>query len=192
MKIEIMGDTALVTTPYSAEFVKKIKSIGGARWDGEKKAWKIPSASVDTARAFMMEIYGESDVSEAIKKVDVKIEALETLRSYRGAYSAMGRTIAQAWGRNSGAKIGEGVDFLVGSPKSSGSVKNWNTEISGDSVFVVHNVPEKIAQAFIATKHPDIKAEIMSPIIKVDRKELEAERERLLRRIDEINEILNN
>lgn len=31
MKIEVTGDTALVYTPYNADFVKAIKQIGGSR-----------------------------------------------------------------------------------------------------------------------------------------------------------------
>ena len=190
MKIEVIGDCAFVKTPYSADFVKKIKSIGGARWEPEQKAWKIPAASVDTARKFMVEIYGESDVSVPTSKVDVKIEALEELYGYREAFSVMGRTIAQAWGRYSGVKIGEGVDFLTDFPKSGGSVKNWKTVIPEGAVFVVHGVPEEIAKKFISEEHSDIKAEIFYN--KIDKRALESEREQLLRRISEIDLILNS
>ena len=189
MKIEKREDKALVTTPYSADFVKKIKSIGGARWNAKAKAWEIPADSVDTARAFMMEVYGESDISTAAAKVDVKIEAIDCLTGYREAYSIMGRTIAQAWGRDSGARIGDGIDFLKGAPESGGSAKNWTTEIPKGSVFVVHKVPESIAQTFISEEHPDIKAEIVTAP-KVDKKALEEERERLLKRLAEIEALL--
>lgn len=189
MKIETREDKALVTTPYSAEFVKKIKSIGGARWNAKAKAWEIPAGSVDTARAFMMEVYGESDISTATAKVDVRIEAMERLIGYREAYSIMGRTIAQAWGRDSGARIGDGVDFLNDSPESGGSAKNWTTEIPKGSIFVVHGVPEAIAQTFISGEHPDMKAEIATDL-KTNKKALEEERERILKRLAEIEALL--
>ena len=38
-------------------------------------------------------------------------------------------TIAIAFGRDSGAKLGDGIVWLSGEYKSSGSVKNWYTEI---------------------------------------------------------------
>lgn len=37
VKIEVKDGVANVYTPYSAEFVKKIKEIGGSKWDSVKK-----------------------------------------------------------------------------------------------------------------------------------------------------------
>lgn len=189
MKIEIRGERALVSTPYSADFVKKIKRIGGARWNAAEKAWEIPVESVDAVRGFMREVYGETDISSPAFKVDVKAVATEHLAGYREEFSLMGRTVAQAWGRDSGAKIGEGVDFFKGSPRSGGSAKNWETQIPKGAVFVIHNVAEEIARKFVSEEHWGMKAEIVTTP-KIDRKALEEERKRLLLRIDEIDKIL--
>lgn len=189
MKIEIRGERALVSTPYSADFVKKIKRIGGARWNAAEKAWEIPVESVDAARGFMREVYGETDISSPAVKVDVKIETTEHLAGHCEGFSLMGRTVAQAWGRDSGAKIGEGVDFLKKSPCSGGSAKNWETQIPKGAVFVIHNVAQEIAQKFVSEDHWGMKVEIVTAP-KIDRKALEGERKRLLARIEEINRIL--
>lgn len=189
MRIKIVEDKAFVFTPYSTDFVTKIKAIGGAKWDAGSKAWEIPSSSIESVREFMMEVYGETDISPSSPKVDVKIEAIRLLLKFRGEYSIMGRTIARAWGRDSGAKVGDGVDFLVGSPESGGSVKNWTTEIPVGSVFVIHGVAESVVERFLRENHPDMKIEILQSST-INRKALEEERKRLIKRIEEINSIL--
>ena len=57
--------------------------------------------------------------------------------------------MARAYGRDSGAKIGEGVVFLEGGASSGGSVKNWYTTIKKGSVFEVRDVPRAKAEAFL-------------------------------------------
>ncbi len=52
---------AEVYTPYDAEFVCEIKTIGGARWDKEKRCWTVSVDKVETVRKIMRDVYGEDD-----------------------------------------------------------------------------------------------------------------------------------
>jgi len=51
-----------------------------------------------------------------------------------------GRTIACAFGRDSGAKLGDGIIWIYGIKKSGGSVKNWYTEVR-EATFEIQNFP---------------------------------------------------
>lgn len=140
--IEAEEKYAYLYTPYNAEFVKEIKRIGGAKWSS-RKAWRIPIDCIEEARAIIKEVYGYNDQESAkMLKVRVVIDGDYCIRNGRGPITMFGKTIASAFGRDSGAKIGDEVSFIEGMPDSGGSMKNWKTVINGPAVFTVRNVPE--------------------------------------------------
>lgn len=188
MKIEIKNGKAYVFTPYSPEFVKRIKSIGGARWDRDARAWEIPAASTDSARQIMFDVYGETDQAFANEKVDVRIDVTEDITEYGDGITILGRGVCKAWGRDSGASILEGVDFIKGRPDSGGSAKYWCTEIPKGCSFIIHGVPKQKAEDFIKQDHDDLVAKIIS--VKPNKAALVVEKARLLERIKEIDRIL--
>lgn len=189
MKIELSGDTALVYTPYNADFVNRIKSsVGGAKWDGTKKAWKVPATAADAVRNIMMEIYGETDEPESTDKVNVRLTFHKECSPLRSPVTMLGKTIASAFGRDSGAKIGDGVTFVEGKPISDGSVKNWHTTVPEGCVVMLYDVPRSIVTADRLPDYVSFEIEERRP--EIERKDLIAERERLMKRIAEIDAIL--
>lgn len=185
IKINTINDRAYLETPYNADFVAAIKGIGGARWDRDRRAWSIPEESVEQARAIMRDVYGADDRPSAEPNVSVRLTFGE--RVYRTHESIMiyGKTVASAYGRDSGARVGDDVAFVEGKPTSGGSVKNWATIIPEGCVAVLHNVP----QAALQMELPEgVTAEVISK--GPDRAALEAERERLLARLAEIDQQL--
>ncbi len=141
------GDRIAIFTPYNPQFVSRVKAAG-ARWDADKKAWMMPAANVDIAREIMRTVYGRDDMPRAGENlVRVKVTALEDVRVTRGPIVLLGHVIASAYGRDSGARIGDGVAFVHGAPQSGGSVKNWKTEISQGSVFILSDVPSTMLGA---------------------------------------------
>ncbi len=142
IKIEKVGsDKIALFTPYNPQFVSKIKAAG-ARWNAESKAWMMAAANIDIAREILRTVYGRDDMPRADEKlVRVKVTALEDVRVTRGPVVLLGRVIASAYGRDSGARIGEGVAFIEGEPQSGGSRSNWTTEIRQGSVFIISDAP---------------------------------------------------
>lgn len=186
-KIEITGTKAVITTPYNADFVKKIKLMGG-RWDAGRRAWTVDADIVDDVRAAMREIYGQDD-APVTDVVNVELTVGEKLTEYGGPITMLGRTIASAWGRDSGAKTGDGVVFLEGHPFSGGSVKNWCTGISGGSVIKLVRVPRALVER--NPELPDgVEMRVLPDRPAIDREALMAERERLLARISEIDKMM--
>lgn len=138
---KVADDKIEVRTPYNPQFVSKIKTAG-ARWNAIDKAWTMHAANIDVAREILRAVYGRDDMPAVDEKlVRVRVTALQNISADRGPIVLLGRIIASARGRDSGARVGEGVAFTDGKPQSGGSVKNWTTEIPEGSVFVVADVP---------------------------------------------------
>ena len=115
MKIEENGEKACIYTPYNPDFVREIKKIGGARWNGS--AWEIPSSRINIAREILRRVYGEDDVSD-VEKVDIKLTFEEEVKtSEMGGVTLYGKCIAVAYSRDGGAKVGDDVDVKVTFPE---------------------------------------------------------------------------
>lgn len=186
MQIKTENGVAKVITPYNADFVARIKNIGGRRWNGSEGCWEVPETEVNTVRSFMMDVFGETDMATDDEKVTVKVTFNDMESKRRESIVLFGKTIARAWGRDSGAKVGEDVTLLSGSVTSGGSVKNWTTVVREGTVLKVRNVPRK---ALEMDTDLDVTVEVMESA-EVDRVALIAEREKLLARLAEIDKAL--
>lgn len=183
-EIIVENGKAKVFTPYNAEFVSRIKLLGG-RWNPSEKCWSVAEFKIDDVRAAMRNIYGQDDqpVSET---VDVELTFSEEFYELCGPVTILGRTIATAWGRDSGARMGDDVMFLEGKPKSGGSVKNWHTVIPAGSIVKLPKLPKT------ATVECDLPYGVTMKILSqdIDRAALEEEKTKLLARLAEINALL--
>lgn len=142
MKIsETDNGRAEIYTPYSPEFVNRIRMIGGAKWDSAKKCWTIPAEAVDNCRDIMRDVYGEADIPDTEPRLKLRVKFLRDDDASRGPYMAFGKMIADARGRNSGARPGDGVVFVEGAPRSGGSAKNWLSIVPEGCVVELRDVP---------------------------------------------------
>ena len=188
MEIRTNGETAQIFTPYNAEFVSAIKGIGGAKWNRYEQCWEIPESAVEACREIMMRVYGECDIPSG-EKVKVRLTfTKDFISDTRQDIVLMGKTVAHAWGRDSGARPGDDAVFVAGKAKSGGSMKNWHTCIEEGSVVELHNVPAAAYEKFMSGAVDGVTAEIISNETNVET--LIAERKRLIARLAEINAIL--
>lgn len=190
-RIENRGDGKIaIYTPYDKKFVQAIKAIGSARWTGE--AWTVPTDYIDDVRIIMKDIYGRDD-QDAGESVDCEIEFLYDYYERKAAVVMFGKTIARAWGRDSGAKVGDDVMLVDGSIGSGGSRANWETCVYKGAKFIVKNVPkarfEKEKSDYQEEYGIDTKITIISE--KIDKDALLEEKARLERRLAEIEKMLN-
>jgi len=182
INISITDDLAFVYTPYHPAFIKLIKKIGSSKWDGVNQCWVLPAVEVDQVRNYMMEVYGETDLTDHSTDVDVIITFKSEKTALCQPVYAFGRAIVRATGRDSGARTCEGVTFLDGYIKSGGSRANWQTIVTAGTRLLVRGVPRnKVAEW-------DGDIEILEH--EVNREELKGEREKLVARISEIDKIL--
>ena len=190
VKVVVKEEYAELYTPYSKLFVTEIKSIGGAKWKAEKSCWTIPTDALDIAKEIMMRIYGEDgDKKQPTLTVRITLEKAQ-YGEYCGSYTLLGKTVARALGRDSGAKIGEDVIFEVGKPTSGGSAKNWYAVVPMGSIIRLSNVSITLWEEFQAQDHEGIIAEVVAD--KIDKQALEAEKEKLLKRLAEIEKLLSD
>lgn len=186
IKIDTIDDRAYIEAPYNANFVAAVKQIGGASWDRGRRAWSIPDVAIDQAREIMRRVYGEDDRPSAEPKVSVKLIFGNEVSKRHAPVTILGKSIASAWGRDSGARVGDDVVFVEGKPQSGGSVKNWYSVVPEGCVVVLHNVPRAALQMELPEGVTAEVLESKGP----DRAALEAERERLLARLAEIDQLL--
>lgn len=187
MKLTVNGNGQLIIdTPYNPDFVKRVKVIG-ARWDGSKKVWTTDERNIDVVRAAMREVYGMDD--RPAKLVSVRVTLAEDLEAFRAPVMLFGRAVASAFGRDSGAKVGDGVAFEAGAPKSGGSVKNWYTYIPAGAVILIHDVPETAIQEQLDWDDANGTFEVVTNAT-IDRVALAKEKEAILARLAEIDALL--
>lgn len=197
IRVENVGGKVEIYTPYNCDFIDALKAkVGGARWDAAKKCWTAPEEMLDAVRAILKDVYGYTDIEDAGKLYTVRLESLYA-KADRAPVSAFNKVIARAWGRDSGAVVGDDVIFVEGSPKSGGSRNNWETIIPEGCVIDVLHVPEKALEKFkeelAGETCPDYK--IVSETVEEEKKDdqrakLLEEREKLLARLAEINKEL--
>ena len=181
-RIQQTDDKASVFTPYNPDFVTRVKALGG-RWDATHKAWTVSLDRVEEVRAAMRAIYGRDDVEPA----DLRIVTLRAVRQVNESREirAFGRTLARAISRDSGGYPGDGSHFLEGFPKSGGSRNHWECIIPEGCVIRVDDVPAAQLEDLPAW------AEIISNVpAAIDADALRQERDRLMARIQEIDQIL--
>jgi predicted DNA-binding transcriptional regulator len=192
IRIEKNNGKIDIYTPYNSTFVKAIKLIGGARFDGQKRCWVLPEDYIEDVRAILFDVYGCDDQG-APETVDIKVEVYEGLVSgYCKGIDIANRTIAYATGRDSGAKVGRTTMLVEGEIDSGGSKKNWTTEISAGSVFKVKGVLKSMLEKEIDEDGNWIglpaKITILSENIDVEA--LKEEKKRLEARLAEIEKTL--
>lgn len=187
INVRFEGGYAYINSEYNAEFVRNLKKkIGGARWTGE--SWRIPEEAIDTARTVMEDAYGHSDLG-GNEVISVKAEFSEGYYAPKEDVVLYGKVIASASGRDSGARLGTDVECISGGVTSGGSVKNWTSVVRENSVFILRNVNQNLYERERGLdERRGIKSEIVGS--KIDREKLIAEKERLLERIREIDQLL--
>lgn len=135
-----------LVAPYNPVLPTEAKKLGGL-FNPNGKAWYFDIRDAERVRALARLIYG-TDGSTNEVLTTIKIKTVNYQQQFTDSIFVAGRCIARAYGRDSGAKLGENVIQLKGTCKSGGSVKNWTTEISAGSVFEIRDIPVKAVQDF--------------------------------------------
>lgn len=188
IKIETSEDRVQVHTPYHPHFPQRARALGG-RWDNSCRCWMFDRRDEGRIRELCREIYG-TDGSDAAASDLVTVRVTvgqDDWSEHTGALYLYGRQVARARGRDSGAKLGEGVVLLSGGVCSDGSMKNWYTTARPGTVLEIRDVPRRAVEENGVPR--EVEVEIVGESTDYDA--LRAERERLTARIAEIDAILN-
>lgn len=133
-----------IDSPYNKEFVARVKALG-ARWDASGRCWVTDERNLDDVRQVLRDIYGQDD-RPVVDLVTVEVVVPDGWSESRGPVTIFGRTIATAFGRDTGARVGDGVAVLEGSVSSGGSRNNWTTRIDRGSRIRIYDVPRSAVE----------------------------------------------
>lgn len=181
-----VDDKLHVTSPYSSTFVAKARKLGG-KWDNDAKAWVFDALAEGPLRETLIDCYGTDGSPE--QQIALKIKAKGELSEWRGAVTFGGIPVATAWGRDSGAKVCDGVILSSGKITSGGSVANWRTYVSDGAEFILTSIPKSIFERKERWAEYWDAEEISKPDKKA-KEELKEELTRLEARIAEIKKEL--
>jgi hypothetical protein len=134
VSIKNINNTIQVKTQFNPDFSYAAKKIGG-KYDFNEKIWCFDERNLDLVKNALMSTFGTDGYDQST--VDVEITVKEKFIGEQSPIYLAGRIIAQARGRDSGARNGDGIVFIENSPKSGGSMKNWLTKIEEGSVFKI-------------------------------------------------------
>ncbi len=141
ISIKTEGKSLIVSSPYNPDFVRWAKTRNG-KFDKAQGTWTFDARDEAAVRERCIAVYG-TDGSSDIELVDVRlihVGGSNYAALCKGIF-LLGRQVVRAFGRDSGAKLGEGCVLISGRIGSGGSVKNWTTVVSKGAVFEVRDVP---------------------------------------------------
>lgn len=191
MKVTRTEHQIQVNSPYNPDLPAAARKIGG-KWHSGNKIWIFDIRDEGRVEALYRGIYGEWPSNNGDSAPSETVTARVTVNSIWSAYNAglflFGRQIARATGRDSGARMGDGIVVLEGEGfYSGGSMKNWRTFCSKGTIFEVRDIP-KLAYEKCVFEEGTI--EIVDE--NINRNALLEEREALMKRLSEIDQILNS
>ena len=140
--IEIGDGIIAVDSPYNRDFIDRAKMTGG-KWSGG--VWEFPVENEAEVRNLCMDIYGSDGERDETCTVLVEFSRDCPASFYttgsRQPLTVSGVHMASAFGRDSGARLADGVILVGGAVDSGGSVKNYHVWVEPGSVFKVRNFP---------------------------------------------------
>lgn len=185
---------AAIYAPYNSDFVGRMKMLGGV-WNAKQERWQLSEGAVDAAREAMIACYGRCDYkpSETVTAV-VEIKS-EVTSDYKDSFRLFGRIIATACGNNGKATIGVGTALVDGkAPCGDGTKSDWYVSVPAGCVMEVYDLPKDYAAQEVERLNEDdsYNAYIKDGSSKIYRSALIRERERLAKRIAEIDVMLES
>ena len=183
VKTIIDGKFIKVESPYNPVFIRKARQIQG-RWD--KPYWIFPLKNKEYVINVLLDAYGDcGSLSENIPCVDVIID----MDKYPcGCYLKIDTLIvAERPSRDADVILSPKALVMQGGfEKSGGSVKNPYVDALDGTIIKVENVPLVVAE-----RAKDLDGITIINQDKSNREILLEERERLVKRLKEIDNLLN-
>jgi len=135
--------TLLICMEYCPQAVYKIKQLGQAKWDSTLKGWKVSTDYKDEVKKILLDYYG-TDGTFSEKRVNIELVTNQDIKRPQKPVLFAGKSIAQAFNRDSGARVGQNVALIEGGISSGGSSKNWETIVEKGSRFKIMHVNEQL------------------------------------------------
>lgn len=163
IKLQYQNDDILLYSPYNGDVPKFARAAGGI-WDASRKCWKFPKSFQSAVNELLRSQWYIDSPEELNDLIDVTIKANTDVTTRRRSVDFRGRTVAESSGRDSGARLGDGVAKVSGRATSSGSVKNWCTYVTKGSEFIVQGIPRAVAKRYMEREESKRTWTILDPV----------------------------
>jgi hypothetical protein len=184
MRIEVKASEGIIKTysPYSKRFVD-FAHMRNAKWSDSEKCWMFDPRDEFAVRSALIDIYGTDDYSSC-EKVDVRVK-MDEVKCTKSLFM-LGRELARRKYRDYYVDLGEGVAVIQGGfPDSGGSARYPELNPEEGTILEVRGVPKSLAEREWLENRSAVEL-----VGDMDQSKLEAEKERLLKRIEEIDRLL--
>ncbi|MEZ9543594.1 hypothetical protein BCU70_17755 [Vibrio sp. 10N.286.49.C2] len=131
-------NTTTLKSPYNTLLISKCRDLGGV-WDKENQIWVFPG--------FVEEEVKNLDGIFNSSKVVVELTAINEIYGIKQGIEFLGVSLCKAYGRDSGAKMENGISVISGCVDSVGSRKNWKTVIYQETVIRL-SIPSKLVETY--------------------------------------------
>lgn len=132
-----------VQSPYDAAYVRHARDLGG-KWDASRRAWLFSAALRDDVLRALKVCYGYVPAEAGERRVTIQVTVHQSLSESQGPVAFGPYNLANARGRDSGARPGPNVALVSGSIGSSGSRKNWTSTVRKGAVFKIVDVAASV------------------------------------------------
>lgn len=197
IKINDIADNKIeVIAPYNNSFIKKARMLKG-HWNG--KGWEFKKEYENIIKEHLMDIYGDDGgiIPKCVVRVNLsKLTDINYNKIWDDEVRMFGRTLAIRKYRDSAPLLDKTVVLVKGGfSNSGGSRNNPRLNFYDNTILQIDDVPEhlyiKILNEYDLKDDNDI-----IYVIKNNKDnyidELIKEKEKLLKRLSKIDEILNN
>ena len=191
MRIYIKDGRLHTQTDYSYDFVCAAKQLNG-KWDGNLKEWIFNAEDEEIVRKKLKEIYGEYGLGVVEKvRLEISLDHMDMKNRFYREIDLFGKVLIKRFSRDSIVRLHKDVLVKEGSfPPRGGSINNPALCPEKGTVLLVKNIPKDMAIA--AQKNYGIEAIEIISTNEHDKNKLQAEKEQLLKRLDEINKLLKD
>lgn len=174
IQLILVEDKVKVITPYHAGFVEKCRNLRGSFKAG---AWWFDDSIIDYVREAMLKHFGTTG-EVPFDNCTLLVRNFSS-NEYGAPVMLFDRSVARAFSRDSGARLGDDIVFISGRYDSGGSVKNWRTEVS-EATFEMRNFPVPSLEL------PDVKKAIEEGWVEVKQVKKNRDPQLILKEIDEL------
>lgn len=174
----------LVQCPYNKEFVD-FAHMRNAKWSDSRRHWMFDPRDEFAVRSTLTDIYGTDDY-EACEKVDVRLD-LGQMKTYgKQRLFVCGREVAVRRYHDYRVDLGYGVVVIAGGfPRTSPERREVVLGTDDGTILEVRGVP-----VGILPKSREQLGEALTVLGRMDIEKLRAEREYCLKRIEEIDRLI--
>ena len=180
MTVTVENGTISVVSAYNGAWVARAKELGG-KWNGNASAWQFPETIEDLVRDALMDIYGEDGKPTEKVTIDIKLDTEDDIEQ---SLVIAGVEFLTRRDRDSAVGVRNGAIIVKGSFKKSGGSLQYPRIGCPTSETVLRVQIPKTKLDSVGFDYTEVHAE------PIDRTALEAEKEALLKRLAEIEELL--